>query len=251
MYKAIIVDDELAARVIIKDLLRKHAEIIQILDEAKNGAEALTMINEYQPDIVFLDVQLPDFNGFDLLSKLNNQPFIIFTTAFDHYALNAFEENSIDYLVKPIEQARFDRSIEKLKTFDRYSQNIDVEMLISAFNKNKEEKPTTALPIKIGQKIVLVRFTEIVYCKSGDGYISIFTKSNKEYISELKLHELENKLPLNFLRVQKSFIINTDMILEIHRYFNNRYVIVLNMPDVLKITTGTSYANSIRNYLKF
>jgi two-component system, LytTR family, response regulator len=248
-YQAIIIDDELPARLMIKDLLKKHAREIQIIGEAKTGSEAIDLIDENPPDILFLDIQLPDFNGFELLSKLKTQPIVIFTTAYDQYALEAFSENSLDYLVKPIEQHRFDQAIEKLKSFNKNAQKIDVEALLSSFNRQKKEKVVTALPIKLGHKIVLVRFSDIVYCKSGDGYVSVYTKSGKEYLSELKLHQLENKLPGNFLRVQKSYIINVDMILEIHRYFNNRYIIAMNGPGNPKITTGTSYAQIIRRYL--
>jgi two-component system LytT family response regulator len=244
--KAIIVDDELPARLVINDLLTKYQNEIEIVAEAETGAEALQLINSFQPDILFLDIQLPDFNGFELLKKMNKQPIVIFTTAYDQYALTAFEENSLDYLVKPIEQSRFDKAIEKIRKFNPNTASINFESLIAAFNKQKEEKVVTALPVKIGPKIILIRFSEIVYCKSDKGYVSIFTKSGKEYISELMLHELENKLPSNFIRVQKSFIINSDMIQEIQRYFNNRFVITLNMPQQVKITTGTSYVETIR-----
>lgn len=247
-YKALIIDDEVPARLMIRDLLTKHSDEIQVIGEAETGTEALQLINDIKPDIIFLDIELPDFNGFELLAKIKNQPIVIFTTAYDQFALTAFEENSLDYLVKPIEQNRFDRAIEKIKKFKDYSPTIDIETLVSAFNKQKKEKIATALPIKIGQKILLVRFSEMVYCKSDNGYISIYTKSGKEYLSELKLHELENKLPANFLRVQKSYIINIEMIQEIQRYFNNRFVITLDMAEKTKIKTGTSYAQIIREY---
>lgn len=248
-YKALIIDDEFPARLMIKNLLAAHSEDIQIIGEAKTGTEALDIINESQPDIIFLDIQLPDFNGFELLAKLKVQPTVVFTTAYDQYALEAYKENSLDYLVKPIEQDRFDRAIEKIKTFNNHSNKIDVDLLISSINNQKKKKTITALPIKTGQKIILVRFAEMVYCHSGDGYISIYASSGKKYLSELKLHELEKKLPDNFLRVQKSFIVNTEMIKEIHRYFNNRYILILNMPGNPKITTGTSYAQKVRESL--
>ncbi len=250
-FQAIIIDDELPARLMIRNLLKKHGTEIQVIGEAKTGGEAIDLINENQPDLIFLDIQLPDFNGFEMLAKLKSQPVVIFTTAYDQYALEAFRENSIDYLVKPIEQERFDRAMEKLKTFEKQAYMMDIEALLASFNKQKEKKTITALPIKQGQKIVLVRFSEMVYCKSGEGYVSIYTKSGKEYLSDLKLHQLEKKLPGSFLRVQKSVIINTEMVSEIHRYFNNRYVIFLNGHGNPRITTGTSYAQVIRKCLDF
>lgn len=246
IYKAVIVDDELPARLMIKHLLTKYADEIQIIGEVKTGKEAIEIINNSKTDIIFLDIQLPDINGFELLTRLDYQPIIIFTTAYDQYALEAFKENSIDYLVKPIEQDRFDRAIEKVKSLQKSANKIDIEALISTINSYDKEKVVTALPIKAGQKIILIRFSEIAYCKSDKGYVSIYTSAGKEYLSELKLHDLEKKLPKNFLRVQKSYIINTDMILEIHRYFNNRYIFSLNASGRPKITTGTSYAQIIR-----
>lgn len=244
--KAIIVDDEVSARLLINDLLTKYLGEIEVAGEAETGSEAIHLINAVEPDILFLDIQLPDISGFEILAKLKKQPIVIFTSAYEQYALTAFEENSLDYLVKPIEQSRFDKAIAKIMKFQSNSTTVNFESLIAAFNKKKEEKVVTALPVKVGQKIILIRFSEIVYCKSDKGYSSIFIKTGKEYISELKLHELEKKLPPSFLRVQKSYIINTNTVLEIQRYFNNRFVITLDMQGRTKITTGTSYVQIIR-----
>lgn len=192
---------------------------------------------------------MPDMNGFEMLSQLTRQPLVIFTTAYEQYALDAFKENSIDYLIKPIDEERFEKTIQKLHGLGSINLEIDVKHMISIFNKLQPKKEVTALPIKNGQKILLVRFSEIVYCQSCDGYVSLFTDSGKEYISDLNLMELEQKLPENFLRVQKSSIVNKDKIKEIQRYFNNRLIITLNDRNFTKITTGTNYINQIREAL--
>jgi two-component system, LytTR family, response regulator len=188
-------------------------------------------------------------NGFEVLSKLSFQPFIIFTTAYEQYALDAFKENSIDYLIKPIEQERFDQSIQKLQRLGSINRELDINHMLQIFNQIQPKKEVSALPVKVGQKILLVRFSEIIYCQSCDGYVSLFTNSGKEYITDLNLQELETKLPGNFLRVQKSFIVNKEKIKEIQRYFNNRLILILDDKAGTKITTGTSYINQIRSVL--
>jgi two-component system LytT family response regulator len=248
-YTAIIVDDERPARLLIRNLLEKYQSSILILGEAHDGHSAIEIIEDKKPDIVFLDIQMPDMNGFEMLSKLIWQPMIVFTTAYDQYALDAFRENSIDYLLKPIEEARFDQSIQKLQKLGTINKVLDVNYMLSVFNKLQPKKEILALPVKIGQKIILVRFSEIIYCESRDGYVSLFTHAAKEYITDLNLNELEEKLPNCFLRVQKSYIINIDKIKEIQRYFNNRLIITMDDLNHTKITTGTIYIKQIRSTL--
>jgi two-component system LytT family response regulator len=248
-FTAIIVDDERPARLMVLSLLEKYKMSVHIVGEAANGKKAIELIEDKQPDLIFLDIQMPDMNGFEMLSKLTRQPLVIFTTAYEQYALDAFKENSIDYLIKPIDEDRFDQSIQKLQRLGATNRDMDIKHMMSIFNQLQPKKEITALPVKTGQKILLVRFSEIVYCQSGDGYVSLFTDSGKEYVSDLNLVNLVQKLPENFLRVQKSTIINKDKIKEIQRYFNNRLIITLNDQNNTKITTGTNYINLIREAL--
>lgn len=248
-YKAVIVDDERPARLMIRSLLERYQSLIQVQGEAQNGKDAIDLIEATRPDLVFLDIQMPDMNGFEVLSHLTFQPLVIFTTAYEQYALDAFRENSLDYLIKPIEQERFDQSMMKLQRLGSINREIDVSQMISIFNQMQPKKEISALPVKVGQKILLVRFSEISYCQSGDGYVSLYTNTGKEYITDLNLQELEMKLPPNFFRVQKSFIVNKDKIKEIQRYFNNRLILILDDKNGTKITTGTNYINQIRGAL--
>jgi two-component system LytT family response regulator len=245
-YKAVILDDERPARLMVRSLLEKYQSFIRIEGEAKNGKDAIDLIEKIRPDIVFLDIQMPDMNGFEMLSRLSYQPLVIFTTAYEQYALDAFSENSLDYLIKPIEQERFDQSMMKLQRLGSINGEIDVSHMIRIFNQMQPKKEISALPVKVGQKILLVRLSEISYCQSGDGYVSLYTNTGKEYVCDLNLQELELKLPGNFIRVQKSFIVNKDKIKEIQRYFNNRLILILDDKNTTKITTGTNYINQIR-----
>lgn len=248
-FTAIIVDDERPARLMLRSLLERYQATICLIGEAQNGKEAIELIEGKKPDLVFLDIQMPDMNGFEVLSRLTWQPMVIFVTAYEQYALDAFRENSIDYLLKPVEDDRFDQSIQKLLRMGTINKDVDVAAMLKMFNQLQPKKEITALPVKVGQKILLIRFSEISYFESRDGYVSLFTSTGKEYVSDLNLQELVEKLPDNFLRVQKSFIVNKDTIKEIQRYFNNRLILILDDRNNSRITTGTSYILQIRNAL--
>lgn len=247
--KALIIDDENAARILLKDLLEPYSLIITLIGEADCGMQAISLIERQKPDLLFLDIEMPDINGFDLLSRLSYQPLVVFTTAYEQYAVSAFEENSIDYLLKPIEEKRMKQCIQKLERLKSPLVPLDYHALYETFLKMKSPAKATAIPIKSGQKILLVRYNEIAYAKASDGYVSLFTVSGKEYICDFSLSELETKLPEQFLRVQKSYIVNIERIDEIHKYFNNRLILIMNDKKNSKITTGTSYIQQIRSVL--
>ncbi len=119
LFKAIVIDDEPAARRLMKSLLNSHQDVVEVIGEAGNGREAITKIQELRPDVIFLDIQMPDLTGFEVIEQLDVKPNIIFTTAYEQYAIKAFETFSIDYLLKPIKEERLEQSIAKLKQFGR------------------------------------------------------------------------------------------------------------------------------------
>jgi two-component system LytT family response regulator len=248
--KAIIVDDEYPARLMIKSLATNHDDVLTIIGEAKTGSEAILLIDQMLPDLIFLDINMPAMNGFQMLTKLKHTPYVIFTTAYDEFALKAFETNSIDYLLKPIEESRFAKSIEKVrKIHSQESKLSDLVSIQQLFTALKQESKPTAAAIKIGDKFKLIPFDDIVYIEAKDKYVFLVTKENKEYLSDTRLAEYEAVLPSNFLRVQKSFIINKDKISEIQKYFGNRLIISMNNRSKTRITTGVTYINQIRKSL--
>lgn len=250
-FKAILIDDESAAHHALKELLKKHTETICIVEEAFSGKEALQKCEQLKPELIFLDICMPDMNGFDVLEKLSYQPYVIFSTAYDQYAIKAFENNSIDYLLKPVQEERFEQCMHKLKRLNLKASVPDYADLYRLFSQFQEtKKKATAIPVHIQSKIILVRCQDIIFCKSEDGYVTLFTDSGKEYLSDLNLTQLEERLPEAFLRVQKSVIVNKDKIDEIHKYFNNRLILVMNDKSRTKITTGTSYISTIRTELE-
>jgi len=247
--RAIIIDDERPARLMMKRLIGNYTDIITLVGEANNGKDGIAVIDDLKPDLIFLDVQMPGMDGFDMLVKLSHKPMVIFTTAYEQYAVKAFEENALDYLVKPIEDTRFAQCVEKIKHWNNANLNVDFLKLKQLFDSLQPKKEITALPVKVKDKIVLIRLGSLVYLEALHGYVTLHTDDDDEHLSELSLTQLEEKLPGNFIRVQKSFIINKDKIMEISKYFNNRLIIVMNDKHKSRITTGTTYIGQIRERL--
>ena len=248
--RAIVVDDESPARLMMKQLIRPHSDAVEIIAEAKDGKTAIKLINEMNPDVIFLDINIPDIGGFEILSKIKYQPFIIFTTAYEQYAIQAFETNSIDYLVKPIDEKRFAQSVRKLQLFVKNNDpQTDLVRLKNLFSELQHNKKPTTIPITIGDKIILLRLEDVVYLEAKEKYVYIITGDSKEYISDSRLVEFEETLPSNFLRVQKSFIVNKNRISEIHKFFGNRFIIIMDDKNKSRITSGVTYVNRIRESL--
>jgi len=248
LLNTLIIDDERPARMRIKELIAPHRHFINLVGEADNGAKAIEQINALQPDLIFLDINMPDLDGFSVLTKVVHQPMIVFTTAYEQFAVKAFEENAIDYLLKPIEEERFTKCITRLKALEQAQPPLDVFRLKQLFDGLRPRKEITAIPIKIKDKILLVRLSRIAYFQAAEGYVIIHQEDGTQHISDLNLVQLEEKLPATFLRVQKSYIVNTEKVKEISKYFNNRLILTMQDMPQSRITTGTSYISQIRDF---
>lgn len=244
--KAILIDDEPAARRLMRSLLNDHSGLIEVIAEAGTGREAIEKIKELRPDIIFLDIQMPDLTGFEVIEQLDQKPNIIFTTAYEQYAVKAFETFSIDYLLKPIREERLAQSIEKLKQFGKLNNSIDLDGLKEVIQQLKAPKKSTALPVKTGDRIHLIRFETISYLEANDKYVFIHTTDGQKHLTDQTLSILEEKLPEQFYRIQKSFIINKEMIKEMHKHFNGRYLFVMNDKNLTQITSGRTYHEAIK-----
>lgn len=246
VYKAIIVDDEPAARRLMKNLLDDHQQVIQVIGEAGNGEEALAQIESLHPDLVFLDIQMPDMTGFEVLERLRHKPNVIFTTAYEQYAIKAFENFSVDYLLKPIKEERLQQAIQKLQAFGKLNQAIDLGGLQDIIRQLQTPPKMTALPIKTGDRISLVRFEQIIFLEAQDKYVYIYTADGQKHLTDQSLSQLQEKLPGQFFRIQKSYIINKDRIREMHRHFNSRYLFVMDDKAGTRLTSGRTYHDEIR-----
>lgn len=247
VFSAIVVDDEPAARRLMKNLLKDHASVVEVIDEAGNGREAIQKIEELKPDIVFLDIQMPDLTGFEVIEKLERKPNIIFTTAYEQYAIKAFETFSIDYLLKPIKEERLSQSIEKLKQFGKMNSTMDLGGLRELIRQLQMPQKATALPIKTGDRITLLRYENISYLQAEDKYVYIYTLDGQKYLTDQTLTVLEEKLPSQFFRIQKSYIINKDRIKEMHKHFNGRYLFIMDDKTSNRLTSGRTYNEDIKS----
>jgi len=246
LFKTIVIDDEPAARRLMKNLLQEHSDVVEIISEASNGKEAIEKIEKLKPDLIFLDIQMPDLTGFEVIEKLSEKPNIIFTTAYEQYAIKAFETFSIDYLLKPIKDERLAQSIEKLKKFGRFNQSIDVNGLQEIIRQFQAPKKATALPIKTGDRINLVRYENIAFLEAQDKYVCIFTLDGQKFLTDQSLTTLAEKLPSNFCRIHRSYIINKEKIREMHRHFSGRYLFIMDDKPLTRITSGRTYQDVFR-----
>jgi two-component system, LytTR family, response regulator len=247
VFKTILIDDEPAARRLMKNLLQEHADIIHVVDEAGNGVEAIRKIESLKPDLIFLDIQMPDLTGFEVIEKLQHKPNIIFTTAYEQYAIRAFETFSIDYLLKPIREERLQQSIAKLKQFGKADSPIDVSGLQQIIQQFKAPQKSTALPIRTGDRIILLRYESISYLEAQDKYVFVYTYDGQKHLTDQSLTVLSEKLPPQFHRIHKSYIINKDRVREMHRHFNSRYLFIMEDKAGTRITSGRTFHDLIRS----
>ncbi len=229
LFKTIIIDDERLAREEVKRALTNFKEF-EVIGEASYVDEAISLIEELKPDLIFLDIHMPEKSGFDLLEELTTVPEVVFTTAYDQYAVKAFELNALDYLVKPLREERFAKTIEKVK-----QELIDNTEVVS-----------TVLPmhqkifIKDGEKCHFIPLTEIHFIESLDNYARLFFGKEKAMIKR-SLNLLSEKLdPKVFFRVNRSQMINIHYIKEIHPYFNNKLQITLTTGETLEVSSRQS-----------
>lgn len=247
-YTTIIIDDEAPARAGLENLLKAFPETFNVIDSAQNITEAKEKITTQNPDIIFLDIEMPGQTGFDLLAQLKTIPIVVFCTAYDQYALEAFETNSIDYLVKPVKLERIKKTIQKLKTFDKSSTSEDILTILKEITSRKEIKKMTSITVKKNDKLIFVKLDDVAFFEADNNYTNIYCESGI-YLSTESISNLENKLPDNFIRIHRGIIINKEYVNNIQKYFNSRYIITLNNKKQSSVTSGRSYMNAIKKWI--
>lgn len=211
--KTIIVEDSRLARNELKELIKTHPEL-EVIGEAENVDTAYKMINEMKPQLIFLDINMPEKDGFELLEMLDDVPVTVFTTAFDEYAIKSFEYNALDYLLKPINEKRFGDAVQKIK--DKIDSN---EQERSANHNLTEENQ---IFIKDGEKCWLVKIGEICLFEIVGNYTRVYFKDNKPMIYK-SLNQIEERLPQNlFFRANRQQIINLKFIKSVDNWFNGK-----------------------------
>ncbi|MFN8346274.1 MAG: LytTR family transcriptional regulator DNA-binding domain-containing protein [Spirosomataceae bacterium] len=254
-FKTLLIDDEPLARVRLRRLLSRFEDTFAIIGEAGNGAEGLTLVRELKPDLLFLDIEMPLMNGFEMLAQLTYMPIVIFATAYDQYAMRAFEENSIDYLLKPVEPERLAKTVEKLKTLSashsgKEAPNPFSDNLLQLIDQLKPKKDLHAISVKFADKILLIPLEDISYFEAEDKYVFLATKEGQKYLTAYTIAVLEEKLPPHFTRVSRAAIVNAHHVKEIQKHFDGKYVLVLADKKATKITSGQSFAENVRRLIE-
>ncbi|MFL5809026.1 MAG: LytR/AlgR family response regulator transcription factor [Flavisolibacter sp.] len=230
--KAIIIDDERLARTELRKLLQDFPEI-EIVDEASNAEEGVQKIENHNPDLIFLDIQMPGKTGFDMLSELDHAPQVIFTTAYDEYALKAFEVNALDYLLKPVEPRRLADAVEKLRRsfngggHERMQNHIDPNSILGENDQ---------VFVKDGERCWFVKLGEVRLFESVGNYAKVFFGNNKPLILK-SLNALEERLDEKvFFRANRKHIVNLRMIEKIEPYFNGGLLLELKGGEKIEVS---------------
>ena len=221
MIKTILIDDEPLARELVKEYLQAYPQI-DVVAECNDGFEGLKAIQQHQPDLIFLDIQMPKINGFEMLELVDKIPCVIFTTAFEEYALRAFEVNAVDYLLKPFSKDRFDKALQKM--LERKTE-ITADFLDSAAREVPMQH--NRVVVKTGGKIKIIPVQEIHYLEAADDYVKIVTAEGS-FLKNKTMSFFEKMLdPQQFIRVHRSYILNVSQITRIDPYEKETYLAIL------------------------
>ena len=241
--KIIIVDDEAPARLKIKQYLKDYPDI-EIVGEADNGADAVQEIKKKKPDLVFLDIQMPEMDGFEVIKALSEPPLIIFATAYDQYAIQALEVNSIDYLLKPFSKSRLKDALERAKGMLKKDFETKIEDLLKLVEE--EKRFMTRIPVRKGKRIIFLDIKDVVWIGAEETLNFVYTKENRYLINDT-LAELEEKLdPHIFFRIHRSSIINLNHVVEVIPWFAGQYKVVMKDREKTELTLSRRRVKSLK-----
>ncbi len=228
--KVIIIDDEPLARGIVKEYLQSYADV-DLMAECGDGFEGIKAIQQYQPNLMFLDIQMPKINGFEMLELIENPPAVIFTTAFDEFAIKAFESNAVDYLLKPFSKERFDKAIQK---YLQHSNAVGTQQMVEAAANMPLQQ--NRIVVKDGNKIKIIPVNKIHYLEAADDYVKIIT-ADGSFLKKRTMNFFEQSLSAyHFVRVHRSYIVNTQLITRIDVYEKDSHLLLLNTGEKLPVS---------------
>ncbi len=249
--RTLVVDDEPLARARIVKLL-ESLDYITLIGECKNGREALRAIANYRPGLVFLDIQMPDLTGFDVLSRQELQPlpFIIFVTAFNQYALKAFDVHAVDYLLKPYDDERFFRAVEHARNQIRLKEEAFLhQKMVKLLETHQHEQSEALRHLEVKEKgrDILIKIFDICYIEAEGNYLKVHT-SQKAYLIRHTLQSIEEQLDSDhFLRIHRSQLVNINFVKEVRYEGNNQYA--FHMKDGRCLLSSRSFRDAIQQYL--
>lgn len=235
--RTVIIDDEQPARDLILHFLSQYPQF-DVVAEASDGFKGIQVIQEYKPEVVFLDIQMPKLTGFEMLELIDAKPLIVFSTAYDHFAIKAFEMNAVDYLLKPYSKERFATAISKVEAkVNSDSDNSEANKnLVKALEENPEQIHRVA--IRTAQKIQVVGVDDINYFEAADDYVMIHTAEGR-YLKEKTMKYFQNHLdPKQFVRIHRSYLLNIRELDRLERYEKDSHVVVLKNKEQLKVSAS-------------
>ncbi|SHJ38823.1 two component transcriptional regulator, LytTR family [Hymenobacter daecheongensis DSM 21074] len=249
--EALLIDDEPLALRRLASLLSQYPADVRVVGQAANGQEGLAMVRALRPDVIFLDIEMPLLNGFELLAQLEEMPSVVFTTAYDHYAVQAFEQRSIDYLLKPIESARLAKTIARLRrTRQEQAAGLNLDDLGQFLQHLKPAETLRSLSVKSGDKILLLSLSDISYFESQERYVFVRTVQGQQHLTNYTIAALEEKLPAQFVRISRSCIVNTLHINNLQRYFGGKFLVTLTDRAASCLETGTAYGTNLKRLME-
>jgi len=238
----LIVDDEKLARDLVREYLLQYPEL-ELLGECAKGTEAVEKINGLKPDLIFLDVQMPGMNGFDVLEEIEHEPYVVFITAYDQHAIRAFEKNAVDYLLKPLDEERFRTAINRAIKRQGLEQS-NMEELMESLRPERKAAYDSHLFVQKSEKLFNLLVEDILFLEASGDYTVITTK-NDQYVSSSGIGRLEELLsPDTFFRVHRSTIINIHHLKEIEKHFNGGMMV--KMQNGKTFPVSRTYAKMIR-----
>jgi two-component system, LytTR family, response regulator len=248
--RALIVDDEPLARLRVRDLLAKETDVV-IVGEAPDGPTAVSMVRELRPDLLFLDIQMPDLDGFGVLEQIGPRavPALVFVTAYDRFALRAFEAHALDYLLKPYDDERFAGALQRVRERLRHRDNGELERRVRdlLLEVRGGASHLERLAVQSGSRSVLIPVDEIDWLEAEGKYVRVHARE-QAYLIRNTLKGLESALdPARFLRIHRSIIVNVDRIREVEAYYQGEYILYL--PNGTKLRSGRVYRSVIQRLL--
>jgi len=240
MKRVLLIDDEPLARMVVLEYLQDFNDSIEVLGECNDGFEGLKAIQQHQPDLIFLDVQMPKINGFEMLELVENPPAVIFTTAFDEYAIKAFEAHAVDYLLKPFSKERFIKAVEKFlaqKPVEQAAKHTENLLETAAQSPAQHER----IVVKTGTKVKIIPVADVEYLEADDDYVSVHTKEGS-FLKNKTMSFFEQTLDADqFVRVHRSYIIKIQDITRIDPYEKDAHIAILKSGAKIPVSK-TGYA---------
>jgi len=240
MKRVLLIDDEPLARMVVLEYLQDFKDRIEVLGECNDGFEGLKAIQLHQPDLIFLDVQMPKINGFEMLELVENPPAVIFTTAFDEYAIKAFETHAVDYLLKPFSKDRFNKAVEKFlaqKPVEQPAKQTESLLEAAAQSPAQHER----IVVKTGTKVKIIPVADVEYLEADDDYVSVHTKEGS-FLKNKTMSFFEQTLDADqFVRVHRSYIIKIQDITRIDPYEKDAHIAILKSGAKIPVSK-TGYA---------